>query len=49
MTSWGYGNPTKKQSCLVLPDSLANPIFWFLHPFTNHGTIMVTQIMNKHA
>lgn len=49
MTSWGCGNPTKNQSCLVLPDPLANPIFRFLHLFTNHGTIMVTQIMNKHA
>ena len=49
MTSWGYGNPTKNQSCLVPPDSLANPICRILHPVTNHGTVKMTQIMNRHA
>lgn len=31
--------------CLVLPGSLANPVF---HSFTYHGTVKITHIMNKY-
>lgn len=37
-----------QDSCLVLPGSLADPIFWFLNSFTHCNAFKMPQIMNRH-
>ena len=37
-----------QNGCSVLPGSLADPIFWFLHAFTHCSAFKMIQIMNRH-